>query len=99
VASRAHGRVLDVAAGTGGNFEHFDRDVELVAVDWSPEMLRSARRKAREQGRKVAIAIADAESLPFADGSFDAVVITLSLCGIPDHGRALREAARVLRPS
>ncbi len=99
VASRAHGRVLDVAAGTGGNFEHFDRDVELVAVDWSPEMLRSARRKAREQGRKVAIAVADAESLPFADGSFDAVVITLSLCGIPDHGRALREAARVLRPS
>jgi ubiquinone/menaquinone biosynthesis C-methylase UbiE len=61
-------------------------------------MLAIARSRAARLGREVDLREADGEDLPFADGSFDTVVCTLSLCTIPDHRRALGEMARVLRP-
>ncbi len=47
----------------------------------------------------VTLAQADAENLPFPDGSFDAVVGTLVFCTIPDAARALQEVRRVLKPN
>jgi ubiquinone/menaquinone biosynthesis C-methylase UbiE len=61
-------------------------------------MLTLARRRAEQLGREVALHLADAQALPFPDGSFDTVVSTLSLCTIPDDRAAIAEARRVLRP-
>lgn len=98
VCSRATGEVLEVAIGTGRNLPFYPAEVTVTGVDLSPAMLDIARTRAAELGREVKLREADAEDLPFADGSFDTVVCTLSLCTIPDHARAIAEMARVLRP-
>ena len=61
-------------------------------------MLAIAERRAAELGRTVQLRVGDAEDLDVPDGSADTVVCTFSLCGIPDHHRAVAEMARVLRP-
>ena len=98
VCSRAHGEVLEIAAGTGRNLPFYAGDVRLTAIELSPEMLELARRRAATLGREAALLLGDAQALPFPDARFDAVVCTLGLCTIPDDRRAVREAARVLKP-
>jgi ubiquinone/menaquinone biosynthesis C-methylase UbiE len=95
----AHGRVLEVGAGTGLNLEHYPEGVEeLVLVEPERAMVRKVEQRLRELGRVARIVEADAEALPFADGSFDAVVCTLVLCNVGNPQFALREMRRVLRP-
>jgi len=98
VCSRAVGRVLEVAVGTGRNLPFYPPDVTLTGVELSPSMLALARQRAAALGRDVDLHEGDAQALPFDDGTFDTVVCTLSLCTIPDHGKAIAEMARVLRP-
>jgi ubiquinone/menaquinone biosynthesis C-methylase UbiE len=94
VASRAHGVVVELGAGTGANLAWY-RDVErLVLVEPSPAM--RARLAPVAGGAEVVAATADA--LPLPDGSVDAVVATLVLCSVPDLPAALAEVRRVLRP-
>lgn len=97
-AGRATGDVLEIAIGTGRNLAHYPAGVRLTAVDLSPVMLALARQRAAELGLEADLREADATALPFTDVSFDTVVVTLSLCTIPDDAAALREVARVLRP-
>jgi ubiquinone/menaquinone biosynthesis C-methylase UbiE len=59
-------------------------------------MLRRARRRAAAVGGTIALQQCSAESLPFADGSFDHVLTTMVLCTVDDPGRALAEIRRVL---
>lgn len=61
-------------------------------------MLEVARWRADELCRDVDLRLGDAEALDLADGSFNTVVCTFSLCAIPNHRRALAEMIRVLRP-
>jgi ubiquinone/menaquinone biosynthesis C-methylase UbiE len=98
VCSQASGEVLEVAIGTGLNLPYYPDDVRLTGVEWSPAMLDIARRRARESGRQVDLRLGDAQALEFPDASFDTVVCTFSLCGIPDERQAVREMDRVLRP-
>lgn len=98
IGERARGRVLEVAIGTGRSLPFYRADVELTGVDLSPAMLDVARRTAAAAGVAVELREADAERLPFADGSFDTVVCALGLCSIPRPGVAIAEMARVLRP-
>ena len=99
ICSRAHGEVLEVAAGTGRNLPFYGDDVRLTAVELSPAMLEIARRRAATLGREAdLLRVGDAQDLPFPEASFDAVVCTLGLCTIPSPEMAVREAARVLRP-
>jgi len=98
VCSKASGEVLEVAVGTGLNLPHFPAGVHVTGVDWSPAMLDLARARAGHLGRDVDLREGDAQALPFDDASFDTVVCTLSLCTIPNHGKAIAEMARVLRP-
>lgn len=98
VCSRAVGDVLEVAAGTGANLEYYDADATLTLTDWSVGMLEQARAKAARLGRAVEFRQADAMALPFDDASFDTVVATFSMCGVPQVSGALDEAVRVLRP-
>jgi ubiquinone/menaquinone biosynthesis C-methylase UbiE len=99
VGSRSEGRVLEVAVGTGRNFASYPPGLSVTALDASPGMLSvAARRAASEHGLQVQLCVADAQALPFRSGSFDTVVCTLSLCGVPDDAAALAEMARVVRP-
>jgi ubiquinone/menaquinone biosynthesis C-methylase UbiE len=96
--SRAIGRTLEVAVGTGLNLPHYPGDAELVGLDLSPEMLALAVDRANELGRRVNFKEGDAQELSFQDAAFDTVVCTFSLCGIPDVERTVAEMKRVLRP-
>ncbi|HEY3501878.1 MAG TPA: class I SAM-dependent methyltransferase [Actinocatenispora sp.] len=98
VCGRARGSVLEVAVGTGRNLAHYPPGVRLTGVDFSTGMLALARRRAAGLGRPVALAVADAHTLPFADGVFDTVLATFSLCAVADDRRAVGEMVRVLRP-
>jgi ubiquinone/menaquinone biosynthesis C-methylase UbiE len=98
IAERAHGRILEVAVGTGRSLEFYPSDVDLTGVDLSPAMLRRARRRARELNLTATLRVADVEQLPFDDASFDTVVCALGLCSMPRPDAAVREMARVLVP-
>ena len=98
VADRVEGRTLEVGIGTGLNLPHYAPGAELVGLDPEPEMLALARRRADELGRAVTLVEGSAMALPFPDGSFDSVVCTFVLCGVPDDRSAVAEMVRVLRP-
>ena len=91
-------RVLDVACGTGILSRKLatliGSSASIVGLDLTPGMLEVARRVAPDIEWKQG----SAESLPFADGSFDAVVSQFGLMFFPDRARALREMLRVLAP-
>ena len=94
----ARARVLDVATGPG-----FVADVaaargcDVVALDFSSEMLALAEPLARKHAR-LTLRQGDAQALPFADEAFDAVVVAFGLLHLPRPADCLREAFRVLRP-
>jgi ubiquinone/menaquinone biosynthesis C-methylase UbiE len=98
VCAQATGQVLEVAIGTGLNIGFYPHGVALTGIDLSPAMLAIARRRAHELGRTVDLRCENAEALNFPDASFDTVVCTFALCGIPDHKQAVAEMVRVLRP-
>ena len=100
VLSELAGRVLEIGAGTGSNLPHYPPAVtELVLAEPDRHMREQLRRRlAREPERRLTLSDADATALPFVDGVFDAVVMTLVLCTIADVPRALAEARRVLKP-
>ena len=96
-------RVLDLACGTGLNFPHLRELVgergQVVGVDLTPAMLDIARKLIASKGWKnVEVREADAASLPFADASFDKVLISFALNIIPDYVKAIEEVHRVLVP-
>jgi len=97
--SKARGRILDVACGTGQNFSSFPPNSQITAVDLSPKMLELARENADNLNLNPNFAVMDAESLEFADGSFDTVVSALSTCTFPNPVQALQEMKRVCRPN
>jgi ubiquinone/menaquinone biosynthesis C-methylase UbiE len=93
-------RVLDVAAGTGtsGIFLVKRFGCEVVGIDFSRKNVEEANRAALDMGlaERASFQWADAERLPFADGSFDAIVCECSFCLLPDKQLAANEFARVL---
>jgi ubiquinone/menaquinone biosynthesis C-methylase UbiE len=98
VCSQAEGEVLELAAGTARNLEHYPPGVEITAVELSPGMITIGRKRAEELGREADLRIGDVQDLDFRDECFDTVVCTLGLCTIPDPRKAISEAHRVLRP-
>ncbi|MEU0555098.1 methyltransferase domain-containing protein [Dactylosporangium sp. NPDC006015] len=98
LGGRAHGRVLEVAVGTGRSLPHYRPGVVLTGIELSPAMLAIAQRRAADLGRPADLRQGDAERLPFADGTFDTVVCALSLCTIPHPAAAIAEMHRVLVP-
>jgi ubiquinone/menaquinone biosynthesis C-methylase UbiE len=98
LASRASGKTLEVAAGSGKNLRLLPENIDLVAGDISKGMLNVADGKARKLGMKPVYTLLDAESLPFQDNSFDTVISTLSTCTFPDPELAITEMSRVCKP-
>jgi ubiquinone/menaquinone biosynthesis C-methylase UbiE len=98
LGERAHGRILEVAIGTGRNLPHYRADTAVTGIELSPPMLAIARNRAAALGREVDLREGDAEHLSFGDASFDTVVCALSLCTIPSPAAAIGEMKRVLVP-
>lgn len=98
VCSRARGKTLEIAVGTGRNLGLYGADVELTGIELSDEMLARAKARAADLDVVADLRRGDAQALDFDDGAFDTVTCTISLCSIPDHAAAIREVHRVLRP-
>jgi ubiquinone/menaquinone biosynthesis C-methylase UbiE len=90
-------RVLEVGVGTGRNLPYYPAQSRVVAIDLSPGMLRRAVKRAERMGRPVDFILADAQRLPFREGSFDTVTATCVFCSVPDPVQGLRELRRVSR--
>jgi SAM-dependent methyltransferase len=96
---RAGDRVLDVAGGSGNTALAAARSgARVVSLDYVPSLLERARVRARAEGLEVETVEGDAQDLPFADASFDAVVSVLGAMFAPDHKRTAAEILRVCRP-
>ncbi len=94
------GRVIEVGAGDGMNFAHYPAEVsEVVAVEPEPRLRAAAVRQSHAVALPIQVVDGVAESLPFADSSFDAAVASLVLCSVSDQRQALAELFRVLRPA
>ena len=91
-------KVLDVAAGNGNAaLAAARRGCEVIATDYVAGLLDRARRRADADGLTLTTKVADAEDLPFADETFDAVLSTVGVMFTPDPGRAAHQLIRVVR--
>ncbi|HIG59475.1 MAG TPA: class I SAM-dependent methyltransferase [Gammaproteobacteria bacterium] len=95
---KARGRVLEVGVGSGLNLPFYEPGTQVFAVDPSEELQVYARQVAQANGTNVIFAAQSGEAIPADNNSFDAAVITWTLCTIPDAGKALEEVRRVLKP-
>lgn len=96
--------VLDVGCGTGAVTIPAKLQVggkgKAAGIDPAPEMIAVARKKASRAGLEIDFRVGVIESLPFPDGTFDAVISSLMMHHLPDHVRVkgLAEIKRVLKP-
>jgi SAM-dependent methyltransferase len=91
--------VLDVGAGTGNaSIPAAQRGASVTASDLTPELLDAGRHRAEGAGVELGWIEADAERLPFADASFDAVISSIGAMFAPFHQRVADELVRVCRP-
>jgi SAM-dependent methyltransferase len=96
---RSGQKVLDVAAGNGNAaLAAARRFCDVVASDYVPALLERAGERAAAERLALELREADAENLPFADASFDAVVSTFGVMFTADAARAAAELIRVCRP-
>jgi demethylmenaquinone methyltransferase / 2-methoxy-6-polyprenyl-1,4-benzoquinol methylase len=101
-AVREGDRVLDIAGGTGDLARAFAKKVGpqglVVHTDINEAMLRQGRDRLLNEGLVLPTSICDAETLPFADNSFDRVSVAFGLRNMTHKDLALAEMARVLKP-
>jgi demethylmenaquinone methyltransferase / 2-methoxy-6-polyprenyl-1,4-benzoquinol methylase len=98
---RPGARVLDLATGTADlGLLAARAGASVVGVDPSPAMMDIGRAKASRAGLadRIGFQVGDAQALPFADATFDAVCMGFGIRNVPDRPAAVREMARVTRP-
>ena len=100
VVPHARGRVLEVGIGSGLNLPFYDatKVTKVWGLDPSPEMTRMAERTARSLRFEVEFIGLPGDEIPLEDHSVDTVLVTYTLCTIPDTAPALHQMTRVLRP-
>lgn len=95
---RSGSKVLDVAAGNGNaSLAAARRWCDVTSTDYVPSLLESGRARAHADGMSLTFQEADAENLPFADGSFDNVMSTFGVMFTPNQPQAAAEMARVCK--
>lgn len=96
---RSGERVLDVAAGNGNaTLAAARRFARVTSTDYVPTLLESGKLRAEAEGLDVTFKTADAENLPFSDGSFDVTLSTFGVMFTPNQVKAAQELLRVTRP-
>ena len=90
--------ILEVGVGTGKNFDYYPADSRITAIDFSPEMLKQAAHKKARKAVSVELELMDAQSLVFADNSFDTVIGSFVFCSVPLPLKGLKELYRVCKP-
>lgn len=100
VVPLARGRVLEVGVGTGLNMPYYDktRVSRIIALDPALALHPLARERIAQAGLDVELLALSAEKIPLPDASVDTVLMTYTLCTIPDPLAALKEMRRVLAP-
>lgn len=100
VIGAAEGRVLEIGVGSGLNLPFYGPFVrEILALEPSPQLVAMAREASDRVDLPVSFLEASAEAIPLDDHSIDTVVMTWTLCTIPQASAALGEMRRVLRSS
>ena len=99
LVTAARGRIVEIGAGTGLNFAHYQPEAWVVATDPDVAMLHRARKRAALASARISLVAADGEALPFRDGAFSEAIVGLAMCTIPHPDRALAEVRRALEPS
>lgn len=100
VVPQARGCVLEVGIGSGLNLPFYDptKVSKVWGLDPAPEMIEIAERAARSLPIEVEFIGLPGNEIPLDDNSVDTVLVTYTLCTIPDAIAALRQMSRVLRP-
>jgi ubiquinone/menaquinone biosynthesis C-methylase UbiE len=100
IIGQSEGVVLEIGAGSGANFVHYDptRVSKLYALEPNPGMIRLAERQRLRTKLDVEYLDLPGERIPLEDRSVDSIVSTFTLGTIPDVVEALRGMRRVLRP-
>ena len=100
VVPLAEGRVLEIGIGSGLNLPYYDPEkVErVIGLDPAEEMLAYARRRSETLPFAVEYLVLDGENIPLQGRSVDTVLVTYTLCTIPDAIAALEGMRRVLKP-
>ncbi len=90
--------VLDVAAGNGNvTLAAARRRAHVTSTDYVPQLLAISKKRADAEGLHIDYREADAEALPFKDGTFDVAVSTFGIMFTPNQSKAASEIARVVR--
>lgn len=93
-------RVLEIGVGTGLSLPHYPGGIAVLGVDICPRMLEKARRQLASgaTSAQIELQLVDGEQLPYADATFDAVVLPFVISVTPNPQRLMAEAFRVLAP-
>ncbi|QWF70695.1 class I SAM-dependent methyltransferase [Methylomonas paludis] len=90
--------IVEIGVGTGKNFEFYPQNVRITAIDFSPNMLALAKKKRDRTQLAVELTLMDAQSICYADNSFDTVIACFVFCSVPRPRKALKELHRILKP-
>lgn len=97
IISGLKGKILELGIGTGRNLSFYSSDCEITGIDFSNEMLKIAKRRAKLLGKRAKFVMGDVHKLPFGKGKFDYAVDTLGMCTYSNPIAVLKEMKRVCK--
>ena len=99
VVPLAKGKVLDIGIGSGLNIPFYNSDKidKVIGIDPSHELIELAKELANNSKASIELVIGSAESIPYPDNFFDTVLVTYTMCTIPNVAIANKEMWRVLK--
>ncbi|MDB0063427.1 class I SAM-dependent methyltransferase [Gammaproteobacteria bacterium] len=99
VVPLAKGKVLDIGIGSGLNIPFYNSDKidKVIGIDPSHELIDLAKQLANDSEASIELVIGSAESIPYPDNFFDTVLVTYTMCTIPNVAIANKEMWRVLK--
>ena len=99
VVPLAKGKVLDIGIGSGLNIPFYNSDKidKVIGIDPSHELIELAKELANDSKTSIELVIGSAESIPYPDNFFDTVLVTYTMCTIPNVAIANKEMWRVLK--